>query len=324
MESKEVALAVGQKLNEAQNILLVSHVRPDGDAIGSVLGLGLALREAGKNAQMVLSDGVPSSIRYLVGSDQIKKRSEGEFDLIIVLDSSDLVRTGDALTRLRSPDINIDHHVTNLEYAALNLVDARAVSTTAILARYLPEWGFPISLNVASALLTGLISDTLGFRTSNMNPEALRIAANLMECGADLPELYSLSLMRRSYPAAQYWGAGLSRLQRRGRLIWTSLTLSDREAVAYPGNDDADLVNILSAITDADVAIIFVEQKGNKVKISWRAVPGFDVSQLALKFGGGGHVAAAGAEIQGTLAEVQEQVLDATVKYLENEIDPLS
>ncbi|HVN56127.1 MAG TPA: bifunctional oligoribonuclease/PAP phosphatase NrnA [Anaerolineaceae bacterium] len=324
MENKEVALAVGQKLREAHQILVVSHVRPDGDAIGSILGLGLALREAGKNVQMVLSDGVPSSIRYLVGSDQIKKRAEGEFDLIIVLDSSDLARIGDALSGLRAPDVNIDHHVTNLEYAALNLVDADAVSTTTILARHLEQWEFPISPDVASALLTGLISDTLGFRTSNMNPEALRIAANLMERGADLPELYSLSLMRRSYPAAQYWGAGLSRLQRRGRLIWTSLTLADRETVAYPGNDDADLVNLLSAITDVDVAIIFVEQRGNKVKVSWRAIPGFDVSQLALKFGGGGHIAAAGAEVQGTLVEVQEQVLDATVKYLENGNHPRS
>lgn len=316
--SDAVVLAVGQKLKEAQKILVVSHIRPDGDAVGSLLGLGLALREAGKNVQMVLADGVPGSLRHLTDSKTIVKTPHGPFDLICVLDCSDLIRTGGVLTGLTNPDINIDHHITNLNFASLNLVEAGAVSTSAILARYLPEWGFEMTNAVASALLTGMISDTLGFRTANMNPEALRLAANLMECGANLSELYGLALVRRSYPAAQYWGAGLSRLQRRGRLVWTSLTLADREAVDYPGNDDADLVNVLSAITEADVAIIFVEQKAKKVKVSWRASPGFDVSRLALSFGGGGHAAAAGAEIAGTLAEVQEQVIDATVKVLEN------
>ncbi|HEX9013138.1 MAG TPA: DHHA1 domain-containing protein, partial [Anaerolineaceae bacterium] len=105
--------------------------------------------------------------------------------------------------------------------------------------------------------------------------------------------------------------------ERQDRLVWTSLTLADRAAVGYPGNDDADLINILSSIEEADIAVIFVEQRAGKVKVSWRSVPGFDVSQVALQFGGGGHPAAAGAEIAGTLEEVQPRVLQATVPLLQ-------
>jgi len=309
---------IGRSFQAAQRILVASHVRPDGDAIGSILGLGQALQDSGKHVQMALNDGVPQALRHLVGSQQIVKRAEKPVDLVVVLDCSDLQRVGSVLEPLPTPDINIDHHLTNLQFARLNLVDPAAVSTTAVLARHMSGWGLTITPAVASALLTGLVSDTIGFRTSNMNPEALRLAADLMEMGANLPELYNLALVRRSFPAALYWGAGLSRLQRKGRLVWTSLTLADRENAAYLGNDDADLVNILSSISDSDVAVIFVEQKSGRVKVSWRAIPGYDVSRVALAFGGGGHAAAAGAEIFGNLNDVQEQVLLETEKIFQN------
>ncbi len=317
--SKEIAasLEIGEKLNRANRIRVVSHVRPDGDAVGSLLGLGWSLTTAGKTVQMVLADGVPSSFRHLPGSSLVSKQPTGEFDLTTVLDASDLLRVGKAIEPGVIPDINIDHHITNLYFARTNLVEPQAVATSAILAEHIHQWGLPITPEVASALLTGIISDTLGFRTSNMTPQALRLAANLMEIGTDMPELYNRALVRRSFNATRYWGAGLSRLERKGRLVWTSVTLADRAAVDYPGNDDADLVNILSSIEESDIAVIFVEQRGGKVKVSWRAVPGIDVSQVALKFGGGGHAAAAGAEIPGALQDIQDQVLQATQALLE-------
>lgn len=311
--------AIRQRFSLAQQVLIVSHVRPDGDAVGSMLALGLALQQSGKTVQMVLADGVPSNFRHLPGSSLIKHHSEGEFDLVVVVDCSDRERVGKALNGFM-PDLNIDHHITNLNFARLNLVEPEAVATSSILTQHLPEWGFMITPEIATALMTGLVSDTLGFRTSNITPQSLRQAANLMEDGADLPELYQRALIRRPFEAARYWGAGLSRLQRENRLIWTSLTLADREAMNYPGNDDADLVNILSAIDDTDIAVIFVEQKGGSVKISWRSLPGFDVSQIALSFGGGGHAAAAGADIKGSLADIQERVLQATRAMLKNKI----
>jgi phosphoesterase RecJ-like protein len=305
---------IGRQLRDARRILICSHIRPDGDAIGSLLGMGLALQEAGKQVQMVLSDGIPASFRHLPGSNQVVKKASGQFDLKVVVDCSDMPRTGTALNGYEPPDVNIDHHITNLNFARLNLVIPQAVATSAILAEYLPKWGFQPTPPVAAALLSGLISDTLGFRTSNMTPEALRLAADLMEVGTDLPELYSRALVRRSFESACYWGQGLIKLERKGKVVWTSLTLADREAAGYPGNDDADLINVLSSIDDSDVAIIFVEQRGGKIKVSWRAVPGVDVSAVALSFGGGGHAAASGAEIIGTMAEVQGLVLSQTLE----------
>jgi phosphoesterase RecJ-like protein len=309
---------VGQLLRDSRRILVCSHIRPDGDAIGSMLGLGLALQTAGKDIQMVLSDGIPVSFRHLPGSNQVVKKASGEFDLKVVLDCSDMLRTGTALKGYEPPDINIDHHVTNLNFARLNLVEPQEVATSAILAEYLPRWGFPYTPTVAAALLSGMISDTLGFRTSNMTPEALRLAADLMEVDTDLPELYNQALGRRSFDAACYWGQGLIKLERKGRMVWTSLTLADRETANYPGNDDADLINVLSSIEDADIALIFVEQRGGKIKVSWRAVPGTDVSAVALHFGGGGHAAASGAEIAGTMTEVQEKVLSQTLEFIKS------
>jgi phosphoesterase RecJ-like protein len=297
-------------LQGAQRILAVSHIRPDGDATGSLLGFGLALRQAGKQVDMVLSDGVPANLRHLPGARQVLRHAEGDYTLTVVLDASDLARTGEALGG-RPVDINIDHHITNLNFARINLVETQAVATAAILAEHLPRWGFPIQVEAASALLTGIITDTIGFRTSNMTPQALRLAAGLMESGADLPELYRTGLVQKTFEAVRYWGFGLERLQREDGLAWTTLLATDRQTVGYNGNDDADLVNFLSS-TDAEIVVLFNEQKDGRVKVSWRARPGLDVSGLALSFGGGGHPAAAGVELPGPLDQVQQRVLDAT------------
>jgi phosphoesterase RecJ-like protein len=215
--------------------------------------------------------------------------------------------------------LNIDHHVTNLNFAKMNLVDTTAVATAEILVDRLPDWDLPLTRDVAAALLTGLITDTLGFRTSNMTPKALRVAANLMEAGAELPELYQRSLIDHSYEAMRFWAAGLSKLERDGQIVWTTLTMADRKESGYPGRDDADLINELSAISDAAISIVFVEQPNGAVKVSWRAQPNIDVSAVALKFGGGGHPSAAGAEVSGSLDDVRQRVLQETRQLLNTE-----
>jgi len=170
---------------------------------------------------------------------------------------------------------------------------------------------------VAEALLTGLITDTLGFRTLNMNPKAFRQAAILMETGIDLPDLYYQAMIRRTFKAARYWGAGLANLERDGQMVWAVLSLKDRKAVRYRGNDDADLINILSSIDKSPVALVFVEQPKGMVKVSWRARgEQWDVAQVAAGFGGGGHRAAAGATIEGSLDEIKPKVLSATREIL--------
>ena len=315
--SEEIIAAINKRLGEAQKVLITSHIRPDGDAIGSLLGLGLALQNAGKTVQMVLTDGVSSSFRYLEGSDQVRKKPDEDFDTFIAVDCADFKRLGKPFQPLRKPDINIDHHITNERFGTLNLIDGKAVATASVLTRHLPAWGYEITRPVAAALLIGIITDTLGFRTSNMTSEAMRQVADLMDTGVDMSELYMRGLVRRSFPAALYWGAGLSRLQSSDGIVWTALSLEDRKTTGYGGNDDADLINMISAIDAHKVGMIFVEQHDNHVKISWRALEkGIDVSSVATHFGGGGHAAAAGADISGYLSEIQPLVLKKTKEML--------
>jgi phosphoesterase RecJ-like protein len=315
--TKSLTAAVRAKLDTSSRILLTAHARPDGDAIGSVLAFGLALQEAGHKVQMVLSDNVPSALKFLPGSDQVVTSPTGKFDLVITLDCSNLERIGATVKKHTQIDINIDHHPDNTNFAEINIVDPNAVSVTEMLTDLLPELGLEINQEVATNLLAGLITDTLGLRTQNMRPEALRKAADLFEKGADLPELYHKTQVQRSFTATQYWGAGLTNLARKDGLVWSALSLDDRKAVQYPGRDDADLVNILSAIDDADVAIIFVEQDENTVKVSWRSRSAeTDVSSVAHQYNGGGHQAAAGAMISGKLNEVIEEVVNTTHQML--------
>jgi bifunctional oligoribonuclease and PAP phosphatase NrnA len=309
--------AIKERLDTSKNVVIASHVRPDGDAIGSLLGLGLALRDAGKSVQMVLVDGVSASFRHLEGSDLVVKEPTGEHDTFITVDSADFKRVGKAFENFGQPDINIDHHKTNENFGQINLIEAEEVATAAILARHLPEWGYNITRPIAAALLTGIITDTLGFRTSNTNASALKLCAMLLETGVDMTELYMKSLVQKTFPAARYWGAGLSRLEQKNGIVWATLTLSDRKLAGYSGNDDADLINMISAIEGNKVGMIFVEQSDNHVKISWRALePGIDVSQVAKHFNGGGHAAAAGADIPGGLNEIQPLVLKTTQEML--------
>ncbi|MCZ2128216.1 MAG: bifunctional oligoribonuclease/PAP phosphatase NrnA [Anaerolineales bacterium] len=308
---------ISRRLADAQKIIIASHVRPDGDAVGSALGLGLALINAGKTVEIALADGVPSSFKFLEGSELVKKEPNGAHDTFITVDCADFKRTGKIFENFGQPDINIDHHKTNEKFGKLNLVEADEVATAAILTKYLPQWGLEITRPVAAALLTGILTDTLGFRTSNVTPEALRQAAALMETGADLPEIYMQALVRKSFSAAKYWGAGLSSLRSENGIVWGTLALADRKSAGYGGNDDADLINMISAIEGNKVGMIFVEQANARVKISWRALQaGVDVSSVAKRFQGGGHAAAAGADVDGTLADVQKKVLKATRELL--------
>lgn len=309
--------AIKKRLDESKNVIIASHVRPDGDAIGSLLGMGLTLMNEGRTVQMVLVDGVPASYRHLEGSEYIVKQPTMQYDTFITVDCADFKRVGKAFESFPEPHINIDHHKTNEQFGELNLIEPEEVATAAILANHLPTWGYKITKPIAAALLTGIITDTLGFRTSNTNPSSLRLSAMLMETGANMPDLYMRSLIHKSFPAARYWGAGLSSLEQKDGIVWGTLRLADRKSSGYGGNDDADLINMISAIHGNKVGMVFVEQSDKHVKISWRALEdGIDVSPIAKQFGGGGHAAAAGADIPGSLDEVQPAVLKATREKL--------
>jgi len=309
---KKFLIELSDKLNDSKSVLILSHIRPDGDAVGSLLGFGLTLQSIGKNVQMVIEDSLPTNLHHLQGFELIKAKPEGKFDLICVLDCSDLLRAGKFLSKLGQPDFNIDHHKTNEFFAKNNLVDTSAVATSELIVEIIEYLNIQISAPIAAALLTGIITDTIGFRTSNMTPKVLRIAADLMEKEIDMVTLYYQALVRKSFEAIRLWGAGLAKTQSKDRVVWTTLTLEDRLTSGYSGRDDADLINILSAIEGTDIAILFSEEPEESVKVSWRAIPGIDVSEVALSFGGGGHPAASGAEIEGELQEIQSKVLERT------------
>jgi bifunctional oligoribonuclease and PAP phosphatase NrnA len=313
--NKPVISQIRIALESAHSIGLTTHVRPDGDAVGGVLGLGLALSSLGKQVQMVLPSGVSHTFRHLHGSEQVQKAFTAPCDFYISLDCADLKRSR-GLPVDAHFDLNIDHHITNEKFAAINLVVPDAVATCAILTEIIPQLGMSLSQEVASALLTGIVSDSIGFRTSNTNIQALKLSAALMEAGADLYTLYNKALISRPYNSAKYWGFALSRMQKKDGVVWTSLTLEDRKESGYKLDDDADLTNLLSSIEESRVSVLFVEHSTTKTKVSWRSVPGVDVSALAAEFNGGGHPAAAGAELNKNLAETETLVIARTLAYL--------
>ncbi len=301
-----------ERLQAARSALLVAHIAPDGDAIGSLCGMGLALRALGKRVLMACDDGVPEVYRFIPGSSEVVQAvpENSAFDLLVVLDCADMARAGGAGQALgRAPDLNFDHHVTNPNFAAVNFVDPSAAATAELLFNLFEPLGLPLETNVAEALLAALVADTIGFRTSSVTTRTLAAAQGFMQAGAQLPKIYDLTLNRRSYIAARLWGEGLSRMYLEGEIVWAALPLAAKQAIGYRGQGDADLINVLTTVAEARVAVIFVERPDGKVKISLRAQPGLDVSGIASSFGGGGHEAAAGAEIAGSLEDVQEQVL---------------
>jgi phosphoesterase RecJ-like protein len=297
-------------IERTSDFAVVGHARPDGDAIGSMLALTLSLWELGKSAVPVLAGGLPGRFKFLPGSEAVVRALPEEDQLIIAVDAADLERLG--FEDVGSIAINLDHHPTNTRYAAVNLVLPETAATTELLYQLAPELGLPINQEIATNLLLGLVTDTIGFRTPSVTPETLRIAAELVERGADLTEVYRKGLIQRRVEAVRYWGAGLKRLERDRELVWASLSLKDRRETGYHGPDDADLIDVLTTIQEARVAMIFVEQKDQQVKVSWRAHAGIDVAELATKFGGGGHRLAAGATVSGTLEQVREQIVAAT------------
>lgn len=304
-----------RRLAQADSVVVLGHERPDGDSVGSMLALTLALRQRGQTAVAVSASGVPGRFNFLPGAREVLEVVPDGDHLLVAVDSADAELLSAAVSGPVA--INFDHHPTNTRYAEVNLVYPEAASTTQVLYDLSAELDLPINPEVASCLLTGLITDSLGFRTPSVTPAVLYTAADLTERGADLSSIYQQALIEHSFVALRYWGAGLSELQRKDGLVWASLRLEERKRIGYPGDDDADLVELLNTIREAGVSLIFVEQGDGRVKVSWRARESVDVSQLAVAFGGGGHHLAAGATVEGELERVIEEVVGATQRALE-------
>lgn len=316
-------------IDKAERLLVVTHVVPDGDAIGSLLGLGHILRRLGKaNIKLACDDGVPEKLAFLPGTEQVVQSVEGPFDLVISVDCSDERRGGQIyyeavyLANGRPPVINIDHHITNTDFGMVNIVLPDTVSTTEILLRLMKAWGVALDQAQAVCLLTGLITDTLCFRTANVTSGVMRVAAELMSAGADLAYITSQTVNRKPFESVRFWGTLLKSVKLEEGVVSVHVSAEERHAAGYRAAGDASVVSFLVTAWEADMAVSFVETDEGRVEISLRAKKGFDVSKVALALGGGGHPAAAGCTVDGPLESVLDQVLTMLKEARRKQLEP--
>jgi phosphoesterase RecJ-like protein len=302
-------------LDNADNIVVVTHLSPDGDAIGSMLGLTIALRETGKTVTPVVDGGCPGFLKFIPHSEDIRDNVDGLApDLVISTDSSDKSRIGATgntlLARNNVPFIQLDHHQTNLIFGDANLVDARTVAAAEGVLDWIIYMGWDLTQDVAQALLTGLVTDTLCFRTSNVTANTFGKAQILMEAGADLTLIVQNTMARKPTSRHRLYGEVLSRMKVEDGVIWLNLTVEDFEAAGMPLGEYTGLSGYLIEADEAYISATFKEIEPTVIDCSFRAVPGFDVSQVALRLGGGGHVLASGCTIEGKfLEEVEDMVV---------------
>ena len=305
--------AAAQAIEDARSILLVSHIAPDGDAVGSLLGLSLPLKKAGKFVTAAIDDGVPRELRFIPHTETVLPVVDsGEFDLMITLDSSDLERIGcaGAYGMAHSKQvINLDHHPTNTRFGDIHLIVPEALAAVEIVYDFLYFLGADISPATAFALLTGLVTDTQGFRISATNSRTLKIAQDLMSKGAPLSQIMAQTLNRRTYEELELWKLALPSVRLQDGLIYAAVSQSDLRKAGLDKAGDGGLVSYLVTVDKASVSIVFKELPKNEVEVGFRAKPGYDVGGLALQLGGGGHTLASGCTMTGTLRQVQDIVL---------------
>jgi len=305
--------AASAALRAARSILIVTHIEPDGDAIGSMLGLGNALRAEGRAVCCAVDGGVPSRLGFLPGADEVRATPPTErADLFISVDANTAERTGrcGAAARARcATTINLDHHISNTGFGDIQLVQPAAVSASEVVLHWLEWMALPLSERVALPLLTGLVTDTLGFRTGNVTAQTLQLALRLMQAGASLPDIMARTLERRPFHMLCLWQQALQSLTLQDGVIAAAITREGRARAGAAAGSDDGLANLLRTVDEARIAAVFKEADGGRIAVSLRSKPGYDVAQVALTLGGGGHRQAAGATVAGPLAAAQALVL---------------
>ena len=300
-----------EKIEKNQSFLVVAHENPDGDAIGSTLGLALALRDMGKDVVAYNVDGVPEIMRFLPQSDLLLNRlpDNSHFDVAFVLDAGAIERTALPVRDLCQTMINIDHH-PHSTFGDLCYLDTTACATTVLIYRLLMACQYQPSLAVAKALYLGILSDTGSFRYSSANQECFVVAGELLGLGIDPWEISSHLYESYAPERMQLLGLVLPTLQISpcGRYASIVMTLDTLKRSGAAEEDSDGLVNYPRSICGVEVALFFNQASENLYKVSFRSRGTIDVGTLAHKLGGGGHHNAAGAKITGTLDEIKTTV----------------
>lgn len=298
------------KLRAADNILVTAHVNPDGDAIGSTLAMLQILRAMGKNVAVYIDDKIPKNFSVMPFAEEIRQPREDEkfsADLLVILDTSP-DRIGNVKNLTDAPILNIDHHITNSGDEGDLYVDANAAATCEIIFQLCKELDAEISKNVAVCLYTGLATDTGFFNYSNTRPSTLRAAADLVEAGVE-PNLISEQVEIRSFRDIQIMSAALqtTKLFYGGKVAGMFI---DRELYKQVETTEG-LIDLIRVIDGVEVAFLLTEKEKNVCRVSMRS-KGVEVSSIAKRLGGGGHVRAAGCTINKNL-DIAKMLLVRTI-----------
>ncbi len=311
-----------KEIKQADNIVILTHESPDGDAIGSSLAVKLMLQELDKQADVIIPE-YPRMFGFLPSANEIKEESDIEkYDLAISVDCGNFKRLAkNEYFENAKKTIVIDHHGSNNMYGDLNYVNPVSPACCEILISMAEYFGIEISKEIGTCIMTGIITDTGGFRHSGITPDTFEYTAELIRVGVDIPDIYKRTMGTKTKANFELMKRIMNRMEllEDGKVSFTYMTSQDELEVNAESGDHDGLVNIAKDIEGVQVAI-FLRQKDNEdvYKVSLRSEDGINVSDICLLFGGGGHARAAGALIKGTLEEVKEKLMKEIRKWMES------
>jgi bifunctional oligoribonuclease and PAP phosphatase NrnA len=323
MNYKESAIIL-KEIKKSKKILINCHRGPDSDSVGSALALYRVLKNLDKEVSVICPSDLPADLTFLTDSDLVKRVNFStfnftEYDLFLIIDSSTYAMvTG--LKDSNTPTINsvvIDHHFSNEKFGDINLIDPDRTSTGELLFKIFEDWDVSVDKVIAECLLTGIIGDTGSFQYQNVGEETLRIAASLVEKGADKDKIIYNIYRNIDFKEVKMWGKFIESMMIEDNFVWSAISLATyKDFGEYPYAKE-DVANLLFPIVKGtDFGIVMVETSDKVLSVSFRARSKFDVSKIAGEVGGGGHKAAAGARIEGLpFQDAVNKVLTTARKY---------
>lgn len=321
--ASEASLALRGEIERASSVLIGTHLNPDGDALGSAVAMSMYLDSLDVQNEVVCHHPPPDNLQFLPGVRRVRQEpKEPKHDLGIILDLDSTERLGNTVGFFEACNriVVIDHHIPHEAPGDLRIVETDAAATALILARLLMELEAEITADMATCLLTGIVTDTGSFRFRNTSPESLNVSAQLIERGGDINRISEEVFQRKPLSSARLLGHLLEEmiLECDGRLCWGALRLQDFEASHAQDEDTEGFVNELLSIDTVQIAALFREPKHHKIRVSLRSRGEFDVSEVAREFGGGGHRNAAGCSFDLYLDEVVHMLVPRLRKCLES------
>lgn len=311
-----------EEIKKAESIVILTHESPDGDAMGSSLAMKLMLQELNKQSDVIIPE-YPRMFQFLPSANDIKMDSERKkYDLAISVDCGNLKRLAkNEYFENAQKTIVIDHHGSNNMYGDLNYVNPASPACCEILISMAEYFGVTITKEIGTCIMTGIITDTGGFRYSGITPDTFEYTAELIRVGVDIPDIYKRTMGTKTKANFELTKRVIDRMEllEDGKVSFSYMTSQDEREVNAESGDHDGLVNIGKDIEGVQVAI-FIRQKEDEdvYKVSLRSEDGINVSDICLLFGGGGHARAAGALVKGTIQEVKEKLMKEIKKWMES------